>query len=300
MKKIFGFFLAIWFPMNINAQEINAQVEISHGQIGGSNIQVFSTLERSLKNFINNTSWTGKKLQNFEKIKCNFAIIIRERPSQNSFKGSIVVQSNRPVYDTQYETPLLNINDTQFSFEYTENENLIFNERIFSGKNLTDVIAFYIYMILGYDADSFAQQGGKIWFEKARKIAQNAQTNNFEGWIARGGMRDRSSLVNEILQERSNTLRNVFYAYHRLGLDNLSKQDPTIVKQGIANELTKLRYYEDNNYQMNYPLSIFIETKKNEIFNLYEDNNGKTNIKDLKTMMNTYAPKEIDKWNKLK
>lgn len=301
MKKLFTTLMLITFSIKGLAQEIYANVQINHSQVGGSNSQVFRTLEKSLRDFINNTSWTGKKLQNFEKIKANFAIVITERPSQNQFKGSIVVQANRPVFDTQYETPLLNINDTQFTFEYIEYENLIFNDRQFSGKNLTDVISFYIYTILGYDADSFKSQGGKEWFEKARKIAQNAESNSFDGWQSNGSPRSRTALINQILREDNLTLRNAYYVYHRLGLDNLSKQNQTIAKQGIANELLKLKYYE-NNFQMNYPFNVFIETKKDEIFNIFNsNNNGNVNMAELRNIMSIFSPKHIDtKWNKWK
>lgn len=301
MKKLFTILMLIAFSIKGLAQEIYANVQINHSQVGGSNSQVFRTLEKSLRDFINNTSWIGKKLQNFEKIKANFAIIITERPSQNQFKGSIVVQANRPVFDTQYETPLLNINDTQFTFEYIEYENLIFNERQFSGKNLTDVISFYIYTILGYDADSFKSQGGKEWFEKARKIAQNAESHGFDGWQSNSSPRSRTALINQILREDNLTLRNAYYVYHRLGLDNLSKQNQTIAKQGIANELLKLKYYE-NNFQMNYPFNVFIETKKDEIFNIFNsNNNGNVNMAELKNIMSVFAPKDTDsKWNKWK
>lgn len=300
MRILFSIFILLIFQNSTMAQEIQANVQVNYNQIGGSNSQIFKTLERNLRDFINNTSWTGKKLQNFERIKSNFAIIITERPSHNSFKGSIVVQASRPVYDTQYETPLLSINDTQFSFEYTENENIIFNERAFSGKNLTDVIAFYIYVILGYDADSFTPQGGNIWFEKAQKIAQNAQSHNFEGWEFSGNQRNRSSLINQILREQNKTLRNIYYVYHRIGLDNLSQQNQLIPKQGIAQELLKLRHYE-NSFQMNYPFNIFIETKKNEIFNIFNSNNGGINMNELKSLMTTISPTDADsKWNKWK
>lgn len=300
MKKIFIALILFTIQNWNHAQEIQANVQVNHNQLQGSNTQVFKTLEKSLSDFINNTSWTGAKYQNFEKIKSNFAIIITERPTQNSFTANIVVQASRPVYDSQYETPLININDTQFSFEYIENENFIFNERTFSGKNLTDVISFYIYIILGYDSDSFKQLSGNIWFEKAQKIAQNAQNHNFDGWQSLGNQRSRTVLVNNILNEQNIILRNTYYAYHRLGLDNFSKQNQLIARQTIANELLKLKIYE-NNFQMNYPFNIFIETKKNEIFNIFDsNNNGSINISELKTLLNTFSPKDADKWNKLK
>lgn len=181
MKKLFTIFVLI-FSFNLNfSQELLATVQVNAQQLGGSNTQVFKTLEKNLRDFINNTSWTGKKLQNFEKIKCNFALVVNERTG-NNFKGSLVVQAVRPVFGTTYETPLMNINDTNFGFEYLENENLTFNERQFSGKNLIDVISFYVYTILGYDGDSFKVQGGQPWFEKAQKISNNSMNQNFAGW----------------------------------------------------------------------------------------------------------------------
>ena len=301
MKKIFAFLVVLSINCLTYAQEIYANVQVNHSQIGGSNTQIFKTLEKSLRDFINNTKWTGKKLQNFEKIKANFAIVIKERPSQNSFKGNLIVQAVRPVYGTIYETPLININDTRFSFEYTENENLIFNDRQFSGKNLTDVISFYIYTILGYDADSFQLLSGKTHFEKAQKISQNAQNQNYDGWEIMGETKSRSLLVNSLLNERSILLRNIYYSYHRIGLDNLSSQNQFAAKQTIAEELLKLKAYETN-FQLNYPLSIFIDTKKDEIFNIFNsNNNGGINVNELRIMMSTFSPRDTEsKWNKWK
>jgi hypothetical protein len=298
MKKFITFFLLIIISSSFSAQELLANVQVNYSQIGGSNVQVFKTLEKSLKDFINNTSWTGKKLQNFEKIKCNFSIIISSRPTDNSFKGSIVVQAVRPTFDSTYESPLLNLNDTNFGFTYTENENLIFNERQFSGKNLIDVISFYVYTILGYDADSFKLKGGQEYFAKAQKISQNSQNQNFSGWSVVEGPKTRAGLIEGILNENSNVLRNTFYVYHRNGLDNLSKPDQSIAKQNIANALLQLKSYE-NGFELNYPFSLFIDTKKDEIFNIFNaNNNGSVNMNDLKTLMSTFDPKDIDgKWN---
>lgn len=161
------------------AQEILATVTVNTQQIQGSNQQAFKALEKSLRDFINNTSWTGKKLQNYEKIKSNFSLVLNERDG-NRYRGSIVVQAVRPVYNSTYESPLINVQDTKFGFEYVENENLIFNERQFSGKNLIDVISFYVYVILGYDADSFQSNGGTQYFSKAQQIAQNSQNRGYE------------------------------------------------------------------------------------------------------------------------
>lgn len=301
MKKFFTLFLIFILSSTFSAQELFANVQVNYSQIGGSNTQVFKTLEKNLRDFINNTSWTGKKLQNFEKIKCNFSIIISARPTNNSFKGSIVVQAVRPVFNSTYESPLINLQDTNFPFEYTENENLIFNERQFSGKNLIDVISFYVYTILGYDADSFKFKGGQDYFLKAQKISQNAQNQNFAGWSLVEGPKTRAGLIDGILNENSNILRNSFYNYHRNGLDNLSNPDQSAAKQNIANALLQLKFYE-NNFQLNYPFNLFIDTKKDEIFNIFNSsNNGSVNLNELKTLMSTFDPKDIEsKWNKWK
>ena len=301
MKKSLYIFFAMLLCQSIYSQELLANVQINNQQIAGSNTQVFRILEKSLRDFINNTSWTGKKLQNFEKIKCNFAVVISERPSNNSFKGSIVVQATRPVFNSQYETPLMNINDTNFTFEYNENENLVFNERQFSGKNLIDVVSFYVYLILGYDADSFQLKGGQTWFDKAFKIAQNSQNQNYSGWNAVESQRNRGALISGLQNENTSTLRTVYYSYHRAGLDNLARQDQNPAKKTIAESLMQLKFYE-NNFQMNYPFSVFLETKSTEIFNIFNSGpNTSVNISELKSLMSVFSPKDIDtKWDKWK
>lgn len=301
MKKLFTIFILL-LSFNLSfSQELLANVQVNTQQLAGSNVQVYKTLEKNLRDFINNTSWTGKKLQNFEKIKCNFAIVINEKAGSNNYKASIVVQAVRPVFNTTYETPLLNLNDTNFSFDYTENENLTFNERQFSGKNLIDVVSFYVYTILGYDADSYKVRGGQPWFEKAQKISNNSQNQNFAGWSVMEGPRTRGSLIDNILKPEQNTLRNFYYTYHRAGLDNLGKQDQTAGKKIIADALMQLKTYE-NNFQMNYPVNIFIDTKKQEIFDIFNNgNNGSVNMAELKALFTILSPKDIDsKWNKWK
>ena len=301
MKKLL-FILSLLPVFNFAySQEILANVQVNYSQLGGSNVQVYRTLEKSLRDFINNTSWTGKKLRNFEKIKCNFAIVISSKEGNNQYQSSIVVQAVRPVFNSTYESPLLNINDSNFSFEYNENENLTFNERQFSGKNLIDVVSFYVYTILGYDGDSFRANGGQEWFVKAQKISQNSQNQKFGGWSVVEGPRTRGNLIDNILKPENSVLRNTFYAYHRNGLDNLWNQDQSSAKRVIAVSLLNLKYYE-NNFQMNYPFNIFIESKKQEIYDIFASaNNANLNINDLKNLMNTLSPKDTEsKWSKWK
>lgn len=299
MKNIVILFFLFIFNFGFS-QEILATVQINNQQVQGSNQSAFKALEKSLRDFINNTSWTGKRLQNFEKIKSNFAIVITNRDA-NKYSASIVVQAVRPVYNSSYESPLLNIQDNRFNFEYVENENLIFNERQFSGKNLIDVVSFYVYLILGYDADSFQSMGGSQWFSKAQQIAQNSQNRGYDGWNQINEPRSRSILIGEILNPNMNQLRSTIYTYHRAGLDGLYNQDQTQAKKIIFDTLMQLKTYE-NSFQQNYFFNLFIDTKADEIFNIFNSgNNGAVNIATLKQQMITFSPKNTEsKWNKWK
>ena len=207
----------------------------------------------------------------------------------------------RPVYNTTYESPLLNLQDQRFAFEYVENESLIFNERQFSGKNLTDVVSFYIYVILGLDGDSFQSMGGSQWFAKAQQIAQNSQNRNYEGWNTINEPRSRSILINEIMNPNWNQLRSTIYTYHRAGLDNLFNQDQTAGKKVIFDALMQLKMYE-NSFQQAFFFNLFMDTKSDEIFNIFNSgNNGGLILNDLKQTMIILSPKNIDnKWNKWK
>lgn len=300
MKKLFCIFVLFCFTNTLFSQELFAGVTVNSQQLGGSNQQVYKNLEKSIRDFINNTSWTGKKLQNFEKIKCNFSFVIGGREG-NKFNGTLVVQSVRPVFNSTYESPLININDTKIVFEYVENENLIFNERQFSGKNLTDIISFYVYLILGYDADSFQNMGGQQWFTKSQQISRNAMNKGFEGWATVEGPRTRAALIDGIINPNISTLRSSFYTYHRNGLDNLNNQDQSAPKKIIADAILKLKQYESN-FQQNYTINLFLDTKAGEIFEIFNsNNNGSVNMNDLKQLMTVFSPKNTDtKWSKWK
>lgn len=298
MKKIIYLFAFLLLSGYAGAQELMANVTVNAQQMPGSNQQVYKSLEKSLRDFINNTSWTGKKLQNFEKIKSNFAIIITAKDG-NRYSGSMVVQAVRPVYGSTYESPLLNLNDQKVSFEYVENENLVFNERQFSGKNLIDLASFYVYLILGYDADTFQPNSGQQWFQKAQQISQNSVNKGFDGWSAVDGPRSRASLIDGLINPNASTLRTVYYLYHRPGLDAMNSQDQSQAKKNIADALLRLKTYE-NSFQQNYAINLFLDTKAAEIFNIFDsNNNGPVNMNELKQLMTTFSPKNADsKWNK--
>ena len=300
MKNFLSIFILLLFSGSAFAQEIMANVTVNAQQLSGSNQQVYRTLEKNVRDFINKTSWTGKRLQNFEKVKSNFAFVITGREG-NRFNGTLVVQAVRPVFNSTYESPLMNVNDTKIDFEYVENENLIFNERQFSGKNLTDIISFYVYLILGYDADSFQSMGGQPHFTKAQQISRNAMNKGYEGWSVVEGPRTRGALIDGIIASSYNPVRIVFYNYHRSGLDNMYNQDQSSPKKVIADALMALRQFE-NSFQQNYAINLFLDTKAAEIYNIFDSrNNGAVNMNDLKQLMITLSPKNTEaRWNNWK
>lgn len=301
MKKILSIVILLFIFNTGFSQELLATVQVNSQQIGGSNQSAYKALEKSLRDFINNTSWTGRRLQNYEKIKSNFAIVITERDG-NRFRGSIVVQAVRPVFSTTYESPLINLQDNRFSFDYVENENLIFNERQFSGKNLIDVISFYVYVILGLDADSFQSMSGTQWYQKAQQIAQNGESQNtYDGWKQINEPRSRSVLIKEIMSPSWSQLRATIYSYHRAGLDALFNQDQTQGKKVIFDALMQLKQYE-NSFQQAYFFNVILDTKADEIFNIFNSgNNGGIVLGDLKNEMIILSPKNTEsRWNKWK
>lgn len=300
MKHFILLLLFLSFPTYNFSQELLANVIINYSKVQGSNNQVFITLEKSLKDFINNTSWTNQHLSLQERIKCSFSIIIEERKSTDQFKGSILVQSSRPVFNSTYQTPVLNYQDKDFTFNYIESENLTFNGRRFSGKNLVDVISFYVFMILGYDADTFSPMGGTDYFNTAQKISDNAINQGYNGWNSFDGPRTRGGIIADIINDKSSVLRNISYQYHRLGLDNMATEEQK-AKTTIANSLLALKTYSEN-FQF-YPLDIFLSSKKEEIKNIFSGGQTVTavNINDLKTLLQNLSPiNSSDYWNKIK
>src|SRR5690606_36682751 len=191
MNKMKALFACLIFSMTVSAQEFLATVTVDYSQVQGSNVQVFQTLQKSLSDFINTTKWTDNRYKIHEKVEANFLIIVTGRTG-NTYNARLQIQSRRPVFSSNYFTPVLNFVDGNFDFEYTEFEELIFNPRKFSDKNLTDVIAFYVYYIMGMDAHTFQLEGGTSYFKACEQIALNAASSLFGGWNELQGNKARA------------------------------------------------------------------------------------------------------------
>lgn len=299
MRKLASLFFSVCVCVMAYSQSIMAEVKVDYSQVQSSNTQVYETLQRSLTNFINSTKWTNDRLKPHERIEASFLILVSKREN-NKFTASLQVQTRRPVFNSTYYTPILNLNDNNFTFEYTEYEELVFNERRFSGKNLTDVITFYVYLALGYDADTFSRDGGTEYFKTAQRISTFGQGSRFSGWSDLDGLQSRSMLINNVLKADNKTLRTLAYQYHRNGLDVIAENELR-GKNAIGNAMLQLEYYTRGSYSQFYPLDIFVTAKKDEISKIFGGGQvSNVNIEKLKEVLNSISPKNSSIWSNLK
>lgn len=299
MNKIKFLITFLFLSLTISAQEFLATVTVDYSQVQGSNTQVFQTLQKSLSDFINTTKWTDNRYKIYEKIEANFLIIVTGREG-NNYQARLQIQSRRPVYNSNYYTPVLNFVDSNFDFEYTEFEELVFNPRKFSNKNLTDVMAFYVYFVLGMDADTFKKEGGTSYFKTCQQIATNANGSQFSGWSEMDGNKSRGTLINNILKPTNSTLRNLYYQYHRVGLDTMSDNEMK-AKNTIGNALETLSFYERGNYALFYPLDLFFMAKKDEISKIFSGGMmSSVDITQIKETLSALSPTNSSLWNNMK
>ena len=299
MRKLASLFFSVCVCAMAYSQSLMAEVKVDYSQVQSSNTQVYETLQRSLTNFINSTKWTNDRLKPHERIEASFLILVSKREN-NKFTASLQVQTRRPVFNSTYYTPILNLNDNNFTFEYTEYEELVFNERRFSGKNLTDVITFYVYLALGYDADTFSRDGGTEYFKTAQRISTFGQGSRFSGWSDLDGLQSRSMLINNVLKADNKTLRTLAYQYHRNGLDVMAENELR-GKNAIGNAMLQLEYYTRGSYSQFYPLDIFVTAKKDEISKIFGGGQvSNVNIEKLKEVLNSISPKNSSIWSNLK
>ncbi len=294
MRNLLFLFL-ICFSVTLNAQELNATVVVNAQQTGDENLQQFKTLEKQLKEFISNTRWTDKKVEPQERIDCNFVINIGEY-SGNSYKATLQVQSSRPVFGSSYTTPIYNINDKDFTFEYVEFENLTYNPTQYAS-NLISVLSFHINMILGMDAESFKKEGGNDFFRQAQNIVNYSQQENYSGWKLEDGLQSRFALIDNLLSPTFKEFRTVMYNYHRRGLDTMSDN-----QKDAKNELVMaLSLFNDMNRRRpnSYLLRVFFDAKAEEIEQIFSDGPS-VDIADLVEILNKVAPMHSSKWRNIK
>ena len=300
-KIISLFFISLLLQLKCISQELNATITLQTSKVDNQvDPKTFVQLQSQLKDFLNQRKWTSDAYSNEEKIDCNFYITIESVVSLGVYDAKLSIVSNRPVYNSAYTTPLLNMQDANFTFKYQLSQPIEFNENRVQGAdaleaNLTATLAYYIYVILGLDYDSYALQGGKTYFNKALNIVNNApEGSGITGWKSYDGQRNRYLLIDNFTQSGFDKLHNVLYSYYREGLDQLVDK-PSVAKAAILNALMSMQeVYEAGSNTMAVP--ILMQGKVTEIIGIF----GTADKSMKKQLIATLSTIDIANINKYK
>lgn len=295
IKRLFVF-LFIVNSSFVFSQELICNVNVTSNKIQSSDKQKFNTLQSAIREFMNNRKWTNEIFKDDERIECNISINILEELSTDQYKASINIQSSRPIFNSSYYSPLLTYIDEDFNFKYTEFQTLEFNENS-SISNLTSVLAYYAYIIIGLDFYTFSLEGGASYLQKAKDIVNNSQNNGEPGWKAFENNKNRYWLAEELLDAKYSDYRTCLYNYHRNGLDKMY-DDSEKARTSITESLEYLRKVKRQNPTA-FILRIFFDAKSSEIANIYSDSfqDEKARVVNLLTELD---PSNISKYNKIK
>lgn len=277
-KQILLILTVAMLPMLGQAQELNARVSINASRISSqTDKKIFSTLQNTITTFLNSRKWTNETFQTNEKINCNFLLDIGEAQPGNIYKAVITVQAARPVFNSTYETPLINFRDEVVAFRYVEFQPFEFNDNRVAGSdplvsNLSATFAYYVYIILGLDFNSFSLRGGDPYFQKAQNIVNNAPENrDIAGWKAFDGLRNRYWLVENLVNNRYNSIHDAMYSYYRLGMDNMYENENE-ARNAVLNTLNMLNSL-NNDIGNTMIIPFFLQGKSQELIKIFKKAN---------------------------
>ena len=291
--------LAIFTVTTAVAQELQAKVNINHSKIQGTDASVFENLQQTLEQFINERQWTALQFQKNERIVCNFNITVNKYvQGDNQFQCTALIQANRPVFNSAYTTTLYNNTDKQFDFEFAQFDQLNFNDETIDNQ-LTALFAYYAYLIIGLDLDSFAPLGGTDVLQRCMYLVNNAQDLGFPGWKSFEDSRNRFAIINDYLDEAMKPFRQLQYDYYRTGLDEMASN----VERGRTNVTTALekdlkKAHEDK------PLSllpqIWTDYKKDELANIYKGKGTQKEKESVYDILFGINASQSTSWDKIK
>jgi hypothetical protein len=268
MRKIFTL-VALLIAAEARPQELNCVVTINVGpRVRTTDQNVFRDMKNAIQQFLNSRKWTNDTYAPHERINCSFLININDMPTIGVFNASVQIQAARPVYNTTYTSLIFNFADREWDFEYVESQPLEFNDNTYI-TNLTSMLAFYAYMIIGIDNDTFSELGGNPQFQRALQVVNNAQTSNRNGWQPTGSNRNRYWLVENYLNPQFTEIRRAMYRYHRLGMDTFEK-DPDNSRQVILDCLKSIKKARDINPNAIIVISFF-DAKTRELANIFSE-----------------------------
>lgn len=273
--KLFCCFLLLAGMQLLHAQELQAKVTVLTQSLPTSvNKQRFNTLQSQLTNLLNNRKWTDDTYAAQEKIECNFLLNVTEASGDDNFKATLTIQSARPIYNSAYKSPIINFQDPDVDFKYVEYQPVEFNENNVAGNdplaaNLTATIAYYVYIILGFDYNSFAPKGGNPYFIEAQNIVNNApESRNISGWKAFDGQRNRYWLANNAVNTRYNVFNDIIYNYYRQGMDKMY-ENATAARENILNTLMQLQTFNRENPNTMI-MQFFLQSKYSELTGIFK------------------------------
>ncbi|GAB3908178.1 type IX secretion system protein PorD [Mucilaginibacter boryungensis] len=291
MKKLAVYIILICFSTGINAQDLNARVQVLSPKIQTTNKRVFQSLETAMKDFLNGHKWSADQIMPQERIDCTFTFNITSWDGSNNFSTELQVQSQRPIFNSSYTTTLLNVNDKDFDFTYTEGQSLDFNDQNFQS-NLTSVMAFYAYVIVGMDYDTFSKFGGTPYFAAAQNIVNNAQSTSYKGWKAFDSNLNRYWLAENLNNKVYNNLRGFMYDYHRNGLDLMS-ENADKGRRVISGILPVLTQVDRQRIGAMLPL-IFFTAKADELVGIF----SKADLQEKNQALNVLTQADPSNGNK--
>ena len=265
--RMLGVFATVSFPLWLSAQELDCKVAVNHSQVQGTNVQVFKTFETALTEFINERHWTQAQYEVNERIRCSMNFTVKSYDEAEGRWGcELIVQSTRPVYQSGYQSPVFMFKDNNVEFNYREFDPLELRDNQIVN-NLTAVIAYYVYLMIGLDMDTMAPEGGTEILHAAESVVTAAQTLNEKGWKAFDDSRNRYAVINDYLDPGMSPLRQMMYDYHRKGLDEMAT-NATRGRAAITASIAGLKQARDNKPMSSLPV-IFTEIKKDELINIY-------------------------------
>lgn len=275
-KFLLVIIISFSFYFTAYSQELQANVTVVSSRIPSTvDKKIFTTLQTQLNNFLNNRKWTNDTYKTNEKIVCNFLLNLESIVDANTYSASLTIQAARPIFNSTYQAALVNYMDADVSFKYVEYQPIEFNENRVQGTdalaaNLTAVFAYYTYMILGLDYDSFSPKGGQPFFLKAQNIVNNApEAKNISGWRVFDGLRNRYFLVENLINSRYNILHDVIYNYYRLGLDKLYDSEPE-ARSSILQTLNQLVNFNKENANTMF-MQFFMQNKSTELIGIFKN-----------------------------
>lgn len=295
MIRFFLLFSFLVLSISSFSQELNCTVTVNSRQVEGSEKVIFEEMQKAINEFVNNRKWTNDQFKIDEKIECNILINLTERLNTNRFSGNIQIQARRPVYGTNYYSPTMNVLDRDFVIEYNQFEPLQYNETSYNGE-LPTILSYYVYMILGFDYDTYSLEGGSPYFQIAQRILNNAQSSGEKGWKAFEGQSNRYWLVENYLNGQFKPFRKLYYTYHRKGFDLMStKQEQAI--QEITTGLQSLLPVH-NVKPSSYNLQVFFNAKKDEIIKLYQGSSV-SNKQDIVSLLTRIDPGNTNNYQQI-